>query len=96
MSNENNYIILSYRKGEGIAHSYEMSLCEDAKTVLRSVKVTETNFKNFKIVIKGVQTVLNEIDSITNSHEERMNKNKKINRLETKLTIGRNSLEVQK
>ena len=96
MSNENNYNIISYRKGTDIAHNYEMALCEDVKTVLKSIKVTETNFKNFKIVVKGVQSVLSEIDSITSSHEERMNKNKKINRLETKLTIGRSNLEAQK
>ena len=96
MSNENNYSIISYRKGNDIAHNYEMTLCEDVKTVLRSIKVTEANFKNFKIVVKSVQNVLNEIDSIKDSHEGRMNKNKKINRLETKLTIGQNNLEAQK
>ncbi len=96
MVGEQIYLVKSYKKGEEIAHSYEIPPCEDVKNVWRSLKITADTFDKFKKVVKGVQHVINELDSITNAHKERMAENSFINRLETKLTIGQNKLEAQK
>jgi len=93
---EQEYVIKSYRKGEGISHNYEVAPCEDVKNIWRTMKVTETNFGKFEHIIKGVQKVIDEMNSITKAHEERMEKNKDINRLETKLIVIQESYKEEK
>jgi len=84
---ENEYLIKSYRKGKEIVHSYEIMPCDEVKNAWKTQKISGENFEKFKRVVRETQKVVDEIGSISGSHKDRMEKNKDIGRLETKLII---------
>jgi len=84
----NQYIIQSIKKEDKVVHTYWAGETGDIKNILRTQRLTEEQYRKFKLTVKGILEVTKEIDSITKEHEEKLNKNNKLNILETKITLG--------